>query len=283
MQSPTPSPAELLELATLAARKAGVEISAQRAAHQVAVSFKGSCDLVTSADIAAEKIIVETIKARYPEHHFLAEESHHRDPNADYSRGIYWVIDPIDGTTNYAHGHPHVGISIACAVDGEVVAGVVLSPFQNELFTATKGSGAFLNGEKIKISAAESVSQALIATGFPYYRTTVHTVCARLERCLARCRDIRRIGAASLDICWVACGRLDAFFEESLNPWDGAAGCLIAKEAGAHIGHYHYDNDVQRKTEGMPADLHMDNLVVCGPSILEELLEILNAQTARGK
>jgi myo-inositol-1(or 4)-monophosphatase len=276
MQSVAPSPSELLSTAIEAAQQAGAEIRSQRESQRVTVSFKGTRDLVTTADLAAEKIIVDTIRSRYPDHHFLAEESHHADPARAFGEGTFWVIDPVDGTTNYAHGHPHVGISIACVVNGTTVAAVVFSPFQNELFTATKNGGAFLNGAPISISAAPSVSQALIATGFPYHRHTISTVCARLERCLLRCRDVRRLGAASLDICWVACGRLDAFFEETLNPWDGAAGCLIATEAGAVVAHYDYDNDLQRKTAGLPHDLFMDNIVVCGPQLLGELLAILN-------
>jgi myo-inositol-1(or 4)-monophosphatase len=278
MQSTPPTPAELLAVAVDAAQRAGREIQHQRESQSVSVSFKGARDLVTTADIAAEKIIVETIKSHFPDHSFLAEESHQRLAGVDYTTGVFWVIDPIDGTTNYAHGHPHVGVSIGCAVNGEVVAGVVLSPFQNELFTATKGGGAFLNGSPIRVSKTTSVSDALIATGFPYSRASIDTVCSRLERTLAVCRDVRRLGAASLDICWVACGRLDAFFEETLNSWDGAAGCLIAKEAGGVVAHYDYDHDGQRKTEGLPTDLFVDNIIVCPPSLLGELQSILNGR-----
>jgi myo-inositol-1(or 4)-monophosphatase len=275
MQSTSPTPSQLLAVAVAAAQKAGHEIRRQRENRSVSVSFKGDRDLVTTADIAAEKIIVETIRSHFPEHSFLAEEAHQRRAENDYGSGTCWVIDPVDGTTNFAHGHPHVGVSIACAVNGEVVAGAVLAPFQNELFTATKGGGAFLNGSEIKISGTSSVSEALIATGFPYDRNTIAAVCSRLERTLAKCRDIRRLGAASLDICWVACGRLDAFFEESLNAWDGAAGCLIAKEAGATVGHYKYTHSGQRKTQGLPSDLFVDNIIVCSPTLLDELTELL--------
>jgi myo-inositol-1(or 4)-monophosphatase len=276
MQSTSPTPNQLLAVAVDAAQKAGIEIKHQRESHSVSVSFKGARDLVTTADLAAEKIIVETISSQFPQHFFLAEESHQRALESDYGAGVYWIIDPVDGTTNFAHGHPHVGISIACAVNGEVIAGAVLAPFQNELFTATKGGGAFLNGAPIKISGCSSVHDALIATGFPYDRHSISAVCHRLERTLAVCRDIRRLGAASLDICWVACGRLDAFFDETLNSWDGAAGCLIAKEAGASVGHYRYSHAGQHKTEGLPPDLLVDNIIVCAPALLAELKEILD-------
>jgi myo-inositol-1(or 4)-monophosphatase len=188
-----------------------------------------------------------------------------------------WIIDPIDGTTNYAHGHFQVGVSIACAIDAKVVAGAVFAPFLGELFTASLGAGAFLNGEPISVSPTDRLESALIATGFPYDRANVPNICKRLQALLSRCRDIRRLGAASLDICWVACGRLDAYYEETINPWDGAAACLIAREAGARIGHYAYDSPTQRRTERYPGDLFVDNLIVSTPGVFEEISKALAA------
>jgi myo-inositol-1(or 4)-monophosphatase len=265
------SPSDLLGVAIEAAKRAGEVICQQRRTQSVSVSFKGARDLVTTADLAAEKIVIETIGSYYPTHKILAEESSQNLDPTEFGQGTVWVIDPIDGTTNYAHGHFQVGVSIACAIDGKSVAGAVLAPFLDELFTASIGGGAFLNGEPISVSPTDRLEAALIATGFPYDRTNVPNICKRLQALLLRCRDIRRLGAASLDICWVACGRLDAYYEETLNPWDGAAACLIAREAGARIGHYAYDSSTQRRTEGYPGDLFMDNLIVSAPGVFEQL------------
>jgi len=271
-----PTYQQLVEVAVKAATLAGEEMRSQRRTQSVAVSLKGARDLVTSADIAAEKIIIETIRSHFPDHAILAEESSQGSNPISFNTGYVWVIDPVDGTTNYAHDHPHVGVSIACALDGESVAGAVLAPFLNEIFTAYRGGGAYLNGEAIHTSKTDSIESALIATGFPYGRSNVDNICDRLARILKRCRDIRRLGAASLDISWVACGRLDAFYEETLNPWDCAAGRLIAREAGAKIGHFAYDSPTQKRTAGYTGDLFVDNLVVSAPGVFEDLIQELN-------
>lgn len=276
--SSTPSsPRDLLGVAVEATKRAGQVICEQRQSQSVSVSFKGVRDLLTTADLAAEKVVIETIRSYYPTHAILAEESSQNVDPSQFGQGAAWVIDPIDGTTNYAHGHVQVGVSIACAIDGKVVAGAVFAPFMSELFTASTGGGAFLNGEPIAVSPTDSLESALIATGFPYDRTNVPNICKRLQALLRRCRDIRRLGAASLDICWVACGRLDAYYEETLNPWDGAAACLIAREAGARIGHYAYDSPKQRRTERYPGDLFVDNLIVSTPGVFDELSRELAA------
>jgi myo-inositol-1(or 4)-monophosphatase len=271
-------PSYLITIALEAAAKGAAVAKTQRENLDVSVSFKGDRNLVTTADIAAEKEIIAAIKSHFPEHRILAEESAQTFSPEEYGTGYVWVIDPIDGTTNYAHGHYHVGISIACALNGEVVAGVVVAPFLNETFSATKGGGAFLNQKPIRCTDTDSVEQALITTGFPYNRSNIHNICARIERVARICRDVRRLGAASLDICWVACGRIDAYFEETLNPWDGAAGCLIAREAGAAIGHYKYDSDTQKLTARYPRDLFVDNIVVAPPKLLPKLLATLHGE-----
>lgn len=276
MHSPI-SPSQLLIVAREAALKASAIAKAQREQATVSVSFKGDRNLVTTADLAAEKEIIATIRSHFPDHRILAEESAQTVPPEEYGKGYVWVIDPIDGTTNYAHGHYHVGISIACALNGEVLAGVVAAPFLNETFSATKNGGAFLNDKQIHCTDTDSVEQALVTTGFPYNRSNISNICARIERVARICRDVRRLGAASLDICWVACGRIDAYFEETLNPWDGAAGVLIAREAGASIGHYNYDSDTQKLSARYPGDLFVDNIVVAPPKLLPRLLETLHA------
>jgi myo-inositol-1(or 4)-monophosphatase len=267
---------QLLAVAHEAASKASTIAKAQREQAAVSVSFKGDRNLVTTADLAAEKEIIATIRRHFPEHKILAEESAQTSLPEEYGEGYVWVIDPIDGTTNYAHGHYQVGISIACALNGEVLAGVVAAPFLNEIFSATKGGGAFLNDKPIHCADTDTVEQALITTGFPYNRSNIGNICKRIERVARICRDVRRLGAASLDICWVACGRIDAYFEETLNPWDGAAGVLIAREAGAAIGHYNYDSETQKLSARYPGDLFVDNIVVAPPNLLPRLLETLH-------
>lgn len=270
-----PTPSEALAIAIEAAQRGGAIAREQRANRAVHVSQKAARNLVTTADLASEKAIIETIRSYYPTHKILAEESSDPSLAASFNAGPTWVIDPIDGTTNYAHGHAQVGVSVAFVVDAVAQAGAVLAPFQGELFTATRSGGAFRNHEPIHATETRSLSDALIATGFPYDRANIDAICLRLRNLLRSCRDIRRIGAASVDISWVACGRLDAFYEETLSPWDGAAACLIAREAGAKVGHYPYDHDSQKKTIHYEGDLFMDNIVVASPQVFDEVLRAL--------
>jgi len=269
-------PTTLLEIAVDAAKLATEQAQKYRREHSFSVSMKGDFNLVTSADLASEKVILEHLKKHLPEHKILSEESAQTSSPEDYGKGYTWVIDPIDGTTNYAHDHFHVGLSIACALNGETVAAAVAAPFLDEIFTATKGGGAFLNGKPIKCKQTTNLSDALITTGFPYSRANAHNICARLERILPYCRDIRRLGAASLDLCWVGCGRLDAYYEECIQSWDAAAGVLIAREAGCIIDHFAYDSDLQKMTARYSGDLFADNIVACVPGIHAQLMSILN-------
>ncbi len=196
------------------------------------IDKKGEKDLVTTADKASEAAVIEAIKSRFPDHAILAEES----GRTDGSTGRQWIIDPLDGTTNFAHGLGQYAVSIAFALNNEVVAGVVLNPETGELFTAVRDREAELNGRPIHVSATPGVSAALLVTGFPYdFKTTLPTLLGRFERCLSAAQGVRRLGSAALDLCYVACGRFDGFWEERLNPWDTAAGMLIARRAGAKI------------------------------------------------
>ena len=220
-----------LRLAKKAAREAGAIVLRQY--KNTAVMHKGeaSHNLVTAADLEAEKAILERIGKHFPDHAFLAEERHSESaPDAPH----LWIVDPLDGTNNYAHHFPHFCVSIAYAQRGEVLLGVVYDPVRRELFTATKGKGAFLNGKKVEISASQNLRQSLVATGFHYDRGEM------MERTLQGIHDlfhanihgIRRTGSAALDLCWLACGRIDAYFEYELSVWDYAAGMLIVREAG---------------------------------------------------
>lgn len=196
------------------------------------VEKKGVRDLVTEADRASEKAIVDEIHYRFPDHSVLAEESGVTGTRSEY----LWIVDPLDGTTNFAHGLGLFCVSIAFAENGEVTAGVVLNPETGELFTATVDHGAELNGAPIAVSGTSTLSDSLLATGFPYdVDKRLDPVMARLSRCMAASRGIRRLGSAALDLCYVACGRFDGFWEEGLYPWDTAAGMLIARRAGATV------------------------------------------------
>lgn len=200
------------------------------------VTKKGAIDLVTDADVAAEQIIVATIGERFPDHAVLAEEGGASGENPQHR----WIIDPLDGTTNFAHRLPIFAVSIAYARDDEIVMGVVLNPTSGELFTALRGRGARLNDNPIRVSSTEHVRDSLLVTGFPYTINTasLETPMARFARCLSAAQGIRRLGSAALDLCYVACGRFDGFWEENLKPWDTAAGMLIATEAGARVTDY---------------------------------------------
>jgi myo-inositol-1(or 4)-monophosphatase len=222
----------LVGLAEEVAREAGSLLHEGLHGQRSMIATKTSrTDMVTEMDRASEALIVERLLGSRPDDGILAEEGSARDGTS----GVRWVIDPLDGTTNYLYGHPTYSVSIAAEVDGEVVAGVVGDPSLGEYFTATKGGGAFLNGSPVDHSGKDDLSTALVATGFAYVRDLRARQAEVLVAVLPTVRDIRRAGAASLDLCWVACGRLDGYYEISLQPWDVAAGILVASEAGAFV------------------------------------------------
>lgn len=193
---------------------------------------KGAVDLVTEADTASEKIIIGIIRDAFPGHSILAEESGLDREDEEHQ----WIIDPLDGTVNFAHQVPIFSISIAYAFRGKPVMGIVLNPVTGELFSAVAGEGAFLNNRPIKVSETRVMQDSLIATGFPYDLLSIFdTIAKRLENCLKAAQGIRRLGSAAIDICALACGRFDGFWEQNLHPWDTAAAVLIASEAGAVV------------------------------------------------
>lgn len=214
----------------------GAAILRQYLGHLDTISKKGPDDLVTQADLESEKEIIKTIRQRFSDHEILAEESGRlRSTNPD----CMWIIDPLDGTTNFAHQVPVFAVSIAFSYLGEISCGIVLNPVSGELFTAVRGKGAQLNGKPAKVSGQKQVAESLLTTGFSYdVKKDPDPVMARFKRCLMAARGIRRSGSAALDLCFVACGRYDGFWEESLKPWDTAAGALIAKEAGAIVSDF---------------------------------------------
>ncbi len=220
---------DIISVAEMAARQAGEIILNKKGL--TSFSEKGENNLVTEADYAAQEKIIKVISDQYPGHKFIAEEN---DLSANINEPDLWIIDPLDGTNNYAHQIPHFSVSIAYARFGQVKAGVVFDPERSELFSAAEGMGATLNGERIAVSRATSMQEAIVATGFYYDRgAMMRKTLSSIEKLFEQnIHGIRRFGSAALDLCWVACGRFDAYFEYKLSVWDFAAGRLIVNEAG---------------------------------------------------
>jgi myo-inositol-1(or 4)-monophosphatase len=224
-------------LAVEAARAAG-EIIRSGISRPFDIDMKGKRDLVTSIDRESEALIIKMIRQRYPEDRIVAEETAPVAPGdgTGESAGRAWIIDPLDGTNNYAHGYPFFCVAIAIEEGGELVTGVVYDPLRDELFVAERGRGARLNGEPIHVSDTALLSDSIVATGFPYDRTEhSENNLANLNRFILSVRGIRRGGSAELDLVYVACGRLDGFWELNLKIWDVSAGGLIVKEAGGTV------------------------------------------------
>lgn len=198
---------------------------------------KDEIDLVTEADLAAEELILAALRPAFPDASFLAEES--SNDASILPQGPTWIIDPLDGTTNFAHGFPWFCVSIAYAEDGEIKAGVIYAPMLDELFIACRGCGAFINGFPMSVSQTPSLQSSLLATGFPYaIKEHCASVMATLAAVLPHVQGIRRAGSAALDLAYVACGRLDGFWEIMLKPWDTAAGLLMVQEAGGTVSDF---------------------------------------------
>jgi myo-inositol-1(or 4)-monophosphatase len=222
----------VLNVAVEAAHSAA-NIMRRQIQHVDAIPFekKARHDYVTEVDKACEEEIVREIKRYYPEHSFLCEEG-----GASGESEVVWVIDPLDGTSNYLHGIPHFAVSIAQQVNGRTEHAVVYDPMRDEMFTASRGSGAYLNQKRIRVSARSGLDSAVLATAFPFrQRNQLQSYARVFQAILSKIEDFRRAGTASLDLAWVAAGRLDGFFELGLKPWDVAAGALIVREAGGVV------------------------------------------------
>lgn len=227
--------------------------------HQI--HYKGTIDLVTEADKMSEDLIIEAISRRFPDHGILSEESAAKNEQAS----IRWVIDPLDGTTNYAHGFPFFCVSIALEQDGQVVLGVIYDPVREELFTAERRGGAFCNGQKLHVSTVQDLSRSLLATGFPYdIRVSKNNNLNFFNAMAVKAQAIRRPGAAALDLAYLASGRIDGFWELKLKPWDTAAGCLLVTEAGGVIS----------DMEGMAWNLFSSGLVASNGLIQDQMMEV---------
>lgn len=253
----------MLNFAIETVRAAG-QILLDKYGRKINISKKGDINLVTEADLASEKLIVERIKSHYPRHSILAEES----GEAVVSGGDgnwKWIIDPLDGTTNFAHGYPCFCVTIALEHEGEIVLGVTYDPTRDELFAAEKGSGASLNGKKIRVSDTEKLSEALIVTGFPYDFARREDFARHITEFLLKSRGVRRDGSAAIDMAYVACGRFDGFWEEGLNPWDVAAGKLLIEEAGGRVSYY----------DDSPFSIYKPPILANNGLIHGEMLEVL--------
>ncbi|CAH0538802.1 inositol-1-monophosphatase [Vibrio marisflavi] len=222
----------MLNIAIRAARKAGNHIAnSLENADKIESTQKGMHDFVTNVDKEAEAIIIETIKGSYPDHSIIAEEGGHVEGK---DSDVQWIIDPLDGTTNFLKGLPHFSVSIAVRIKGKTEVACVYDPMLNELFTAQRGSGAQLNNARIRIKPAKDIQGAVLATGFPFkQKQHSESFMKILSALFVECADFRRTGSAALDLCYLASGRVDGYFELGLKPWDMAAGELIAREAGA--------------------------------------------------
>ena len=204
-----------------------------RVGGDVHINKKSAIDLVTEVDVAIERMFRELISARFPEHAVLGEEF---GGSASVPEGPCWVFDPIDGTTNFAHGLPIFCSSLALEFDGVAEIAAVYDPTRRELFTAQRGAGAFLNGQPIRVSSAGSLIDAMLVTGFPYdVHARVEEIVGLFREFVGRARAVRRLGSAAIDLCYVAAGRMDGFWERDLNPWDIAAGALLVAEAGGRV------------------------------------------------
>ena len=259
----------MLNIAVRAARAAGAIIN--RAALDVEVlkvTSKGTNDFVTEVDQAAEEAIITTLLEAYPGHGILAEESGRERGarNSDY----VWIIDPLDGTTNFIHGFPVYGVSIALAFRGRIEQAVVYDPSRNDLFYASKGRGAYLNDRRLRVSKRSRMADALIGTGFPFRKgDNFKRYLKMFEEVMQHCAGVRRPGAAALDLCHVAAGWYDGFFETGLQPWDVAAGSLIVTEAGGLVGNFTGEADY----------LYQRELVAGNPRIYSQLVQTLTPYT----
>jgi len=228
-------PDELLDVAADIARAAG-ELLRNRPADLHASAKTTPTDAVTKMDRAAESLIVDRLRGRRPDDRIVGEESGHHDGGNDGDDTVTWLVDPLDGTVNYLYGLPQFAVSIAAQQHGESIAGVVYDVMRDDLYAASAGKGATCNGRPLRCSAQTDLALSLVATGFAYASRTRHRQAEILTTVLPAVRDIRRLGSAALDLCMVATGRVDAYFEAGMQPWDWAAGALIATEAGARVG-----------------------------------------------
>ncbi|MDQ3817873.1 MAG: inositol monophosphatase [Acidobacteriota bacterium] len=227
----------MLNFAIQTARDAG-RILVERFGRITQISNKGEIDLVTEADLAVERFIIERIKSHHPRHAILAEESGASEVKHEGRNDFKWIIDPLDGTTNYAHGYPTFCVSVALERDGRLELGVIYDPLRDETFAAERGEGATLNGRRIRVSDVDDLNNGMLCTGFPYNVRELGDFARHFYNFIMHAQAVRRDGSAALDLAYVACGRFDGFWEEGLRPWDVAAGVILIEEAGGRVSYY---------------------------------------------
>ena len=255
----------MLNFAIQTARDAG-RVLAERFGRNLRISNKGELDLVTESDLASERLIIERIKTHYPRHTILAEESGTNAPAAEGAQSDWrWIIDPLDGTTNYAHGYPCFCVSMGLERNGTLELGVVYDPLRDEVFAAERGQGAALNGKRIQVSPTPSLASALLCTGFPYDVRERSQFARHFANFIMNAQGVRRDGAAALDLAYVAAGRFDGFWEEGLKPWDVAAGMLLIEEAGGTVSDYN----------NQPLDIFTPPILATNGLIHEEMMRVL--------
>jgi myo-inositol-1(or 4)-monophosphatase len=257
----------MLNTAVKAARRASTVINrATFDLERIKVTEKGHNDFVTEIDKAAELAIIDVLKNAYPDHAILAEESGASANLHDENENV-WIIDPIDGTTNFIHGFPQYCVSIALQQRGQITQAVVYDPTRNDLFTATKGAGAYLNEKRIRVSRRDKMADALIGTGFPFRDMNDLDEYMKMFRIMTeKSAGLRRPGAAALDLAYVAAGRLDGFFEKGLQTWDMAAGSLLITEAGGIVGNFSGESDY----------LYKGNVLAGTPKIFAQMVQLLS-------
>ena len=262
-----------LNIMIKAARRASQIINrASQDVEHLKITTKQQSDFVTEVDKAAEAAIIEVLREAYPDYGILAEESG-LTPGENAGADYQWIIDPLDGTTNFIHGFPQYAISIALAYKGQLNQALIYDTLRNEMFTASKGSGAFLNERRIRVSKCLKLEDSLIGTGFPYrVFTHVDAYMGIFKELTQRTSGLRRPGAASLDLAYVACGRLDGFFEFGLSPWDMAAGCLLITEAGGLVG----------DLSGGETYMKTGNLIAGSPKTFSQLLQVIDSHRTPG-
>ncbi|HYO63955.1 MAG TPA: inositol monophosphatase family protein [Pyrinomonadaceae bacterium] len=250
----------MLNFAVQVAQDAG-RVLAERFGRALQVSNKGDIDLVTEADLAAERLIIERVRSHFPRHSILAEESGATDAESEWK----WIVDPLDGTTNYAHGYPCFCVSVALEHDGRVVLGVIYDPTRDETFAAERGEGATLNGRRIRVSDVQDLNRAMLCTGFPYDVRERGEFARHFTNFIMSAQAVRRDGSAALDLAYVACGRFDGFWEEGLRPWDVAAGVILVEEAGGLVTHY----------DGAPFDIYTPPIAASNGLVHDAMLRVL--------
>ena len=260
---------DLMEAASEAARRAG-EVLKARFGLQRTIDYKGGIDLVTDADRASEEVLLRFLSDRFPGSAVLAEES---GASGGEGSGLRWFVDPLDGTTNYAHGVPHFAVNVAVADGGGLAAGATLDPLRGEMYAAGRGLGAYLGGERIRVSGTGELGRALLCTGFPYdIHEDPEPVLRVFRAYLGRARAVRRFGAAALDLAYVAAGRFDGFWEMKLKPWDVAPGVLLVQEAGGRVADFHGGEDM----------LFGGSICAANPRLQPVLLQVL-AEVREGR